>query len=68
VYGKWKNIDLLAGERSDLVVIRHETTPPKTKLNPVRAVWATTILLAMIPLQIIIGIVVVAILPLLFPF
>ena len=48
VYGKWKNIDLLAKEKGDLVVIRHETTPPETPFNPLRAILAGIILLAMI--------------------
>ena len=48
VYGKWKNIDMLAKERSDLVVIRHETTPPETSFNPLRALLAGIILLCMI--------------------
>ena len=48
VYGKWKNIDMLAKERSDLVVIRHETTAPETPFNPIRALLAGIILLCMI--------------------
>ena len=48
VYGKWKNIDMLAKERSDLVVIRHETTAPETPFNPTRALLAGIILLCMI--------------------
>ena len=48
VYGKWKNIDLLAKEKSDLVVICHKTTAPEVKFNPVRAIIAGAVLLAMI--------------------
>ena len=48
VYGKWKDIDLLARERSELVVIRRETTAPETPCKPVRAVMAGVILLLMI--------------------
>jgi di/tricarboxylate transporter len=53
VYGKWKNIDLLAKERGDLVVIRHETTAPETSFNPTRALLAGIILLAMIVMLVI---------------
>ena len=48
VYGKWKNIDLLAKEKSDLVVICHKTTAPEVKFNPMRAMVAGAVLLAMI--------------------
>jgi di/tricarboxylate transporter len=48
VYGKWKDIDLLAQETSDLVVIRRETTAPERAFKPVRAVLAGLILLLMI--------------------
>jgi len=48
VYGKWKDIDILAKEKSDLVVICHEATDPTTAFNPVRAVLAGAVLLAMI--------------------
>jgi di/tricarboxylate transporter len=48
VYGKWKNIDLLAQETSDLVVIRRETTAPERAFKPVRAAFAGAILLLMI--------------------
>ncbi|MCL1883229.1 MAG: SLC13 family permease [Defluviitaleaceae bacterium] len=48
VYGKWKNIDRLAKEKSDLVVISHQSTAPETAFNPIRAVLAGTVLLAMI--------------------
>ena len=47
VYGKWRNIDLLAKEKSDLVVICHEATAPET-FKPIRAILAGTVLLAMI--------------------
>jgi di/tricarboxylate transporter len=47
-YGKWKNIDLLAKEKSDLVVISHQSSPPETAFNPVRAILAGGVLLAMI--------------------
>ena len=47
VYGKWKDIDLLAKEKSDLVVISHEITAPET-FKPIRAILAGTVLLAMI--------------------
>ena len=48
VYGKWKNIDLLAKEKSDLVVISHQATAPETTFNPVKAILAGAVLLAMI--------------------
>jgi di/tricarboxylate transporter len=48
VYGKWENIDLLAREKSDLVVIRRETNAPESAQKPVRAVLAGVILLLMI--------------------
>jgi len=48
VYGKWKNIDLLAKEKSDLVVICHKTTEPELAFNPMRAILAGAVLLAMI--------------------
>ena len=48
VYGRWKNIDLLAKETSDLVVISRETTSPESEFKPVRALLAGTILLFMI--------------------
>ena len=48
VYGKWKDIDLLAKEKSDLVVINHETTGPETTFRPVKAILAAAILLGMI--------------------
>jgi di/tricarboxylate transporter len=50
VYGKWKNIDLLAKEKSDLVVICHEATDPETAFNPLRAILAGAVMLAMIVL------------------
>ena len=53
VYGKWKNIDLLAKEKGDLVVIRHETTPPATPFSPLRAILAGIILLTMIVMLVI---------------
>jgi len=48
IYGKWKNIDLLAKEKSDLVVINREMTAPETAYNPMRAVLAGAVLLGMI--------------------
>ena len=48
VYGKWKNIDLLAKEKSDLVVICREATAPETAFSLVRAVLAGAVLLWMI--------------------
>ena len=48
VYGKWKNIDLLAKEKRDLVVISHETTTPETAFKPIRAILAGAVLLLMI--------------------
>ena len=48
VYGKWKDIDILAKEKSDLVVIRHQTTAPETAFNPLRAILAAGVLLFMI--------------------
>jgi len=48
VYGKWKDIDLLAKERSDIVVICHKTTAPEATFNPVRAILAGAVLLLMI--------------------
>jgi len=47
VYGKWNDIDLLAKEKSDLVVITREVTE-SVAFNPVRAVLAGAILLGMI--------------------
>ena len=47
VYGKWKNIDLLATEKSDLVVIGRKTTAPEEPIKPIRAVIAGAILLLM---------------------
>ena len=48
VYGKWKNIDLLAKDKSDLVVICREATAPETGSKPVRAILAGAVLLLMI--------------------
>ncbi|MCL2224787.1 MAG: SLC13 family permease [Defluviitaleaceae bacterium] len=48
IYGKWKDIDLLAQEKSDLVVISHQAT--ETAFNPVRAIMAGAVLLAMVVL------------------
>jgi di/tricarboxylate transporter len=48
VYGEWEDIDLLAQETSDLVVIRRETTAPEKAFKPVRALLAGIILLCMI--------------------
>ncbi|MCL2361582.1 MAG: SLC13 family permease [Defluviitaleaceae bacterium] len=47
VYGKWNDIDLLAKEKSDIVVITREVTESVT-FNPVRAILAGAILLGMI--------------------
>jgi len=46
VYGKWKNIDLLAKEKSDLVVISHKAV--ESSYNPLRAFLAGGVLLGMI--------------------
>ena len=48
VYGKWKDIDQLAKEKSDLVVISHEATAPEMAYKPVRAMLSGAILLWMI--------------------
>ena len=48
VFGKWKNIDLLAKGKRDLVVIRHEATEPETSFLPLRTILAGAILLLMI--------------------
>ncbi|MCL2405447.1 MAG: SLC13 family permease [Defluviitaleaceae bacterium] len=48
VYGKWKDLDLLAKEKSDLVVICRETTDPETAFKPIRAVLSGAVLLLMI--------------------
>jgi len=47
VYGKWNDIDLLAKEKSDLVVITREATE-SVAFNPVRAILAGAVLLGMI--------------------
>lgn len=47
VYGKWNDIDLLAREKSDLVVIRREVTATET-FKPIRAILAGSVLLLMI--------------------
>ena len=48
VYGKWKDLDLLAKETSDLVVIRRETAEPETAFKPIKAILAGAVLLWMI--------------------
>jgi len=49
VYGKWKNIDILAKEKSDLVVIHHAAVEPEaSSFKPVRAMLAGGIILLMI--------------------
>ena len=48
VYGKWKDIDLLAQEKNDIIVIGREAAAPETKFNPIRALAASAILLFMI--------------------
>ena len=48
VYGKWNNIDLLAKEKNDLIVISRDTTDPKAAFNPIRAALAGAVLLGMI--------------------
>ena len=48
VHGKWKDIDLLAGEKSDTVVLRHAPTSEAEKADPVRQWIAAFILLGMI--------------------
>ena len=47
VYGKWNDIDLLAKEKGDLVVISHEVTAPEA-FKPMRAILAAAVLLGMI--------------------
>jgi len=47
VYGTWKNIDLLASETRDLVVISRKMTAPETPVKPVRTLLASAILLGM---------------------
>jgi len=47
VYGKHKEIELLAREKSDIVVIRHEMTAPE-EFKPMRAILAGAVLLLMI--------------------
>jgi len=47
VYGKWDNIDLLAQEKRDLVVITHEATASEP-FKPIRAILAGAVLLGMI--------------------
>lgn len=47
VYGKWENIDLLAQEKRDLVVICREMTAPEVKPKPIRSIIASAILLGM---------------------
>jgi len=53
VYGKWKRIDLVAAEKSDMVVISRKTTPPETPFKPIRAIIAGAILLFMIVMLIV---------------
>jgi di/tricarboxylate transporter len=48
VYGKWKDIARLANEKRDLVVLRHREEAPETTFDPLRAVLAGGVLLAMI--------------------
>ncbi|MCL2589184.1 MAG: SLC13 family permease [Oscillospiraceae bacterium] len=48
IYGKWKHIDLLAAETSDLVVLSRKTTAPEAPFKPVRAMLAGAVLLFMI--------------------
>jgi len=48
VYGKWKYIDILAKERSDIVVISHKATAPEMPFSPLQAILAGSVLLAMI--------------------
>jgi len=47
VYGKWKNIDRMAKDKSDLVVISHKATAPVI-FKPARAIMAGAVLLFMI--------------------
>ena len=47
VYGRWKDIDLLSKEKSDMVVIRHAPSPMETTNQPFRAAIAGIILLCM---------------------
>ncbi|MCL2047106.1 MAG: SLC13 family permease [Defluviitaleaceae bacterium] len=46
-YGQWKDIDLLAKERGELVVICHKTTEAEV-FKPLRAILAGAVLLAMV--------------------
>ena len=48
VYGKWKDLDLLAKEKSDLVVICHKATEPEAAFKPIRAILSGAVLLWMI--------------------
>jgi len=47
VYGKWEDIDILAQEKSDIVVFNHKSAPEQ-KFNPLQALTAGIILLAMV--------------------
>jgi len=48
VYGQWKDLDLLAREKSDLVVIRRDITEPESAFKPMRAILSGAVLLGMI--------------------
>jgi len=48
VYGQWKDLDLLAKEKSDLVVIRRDITEPESAFKPIRAILSGAVLLGMI--------------------
>jgi len=47
VYGKWNDIDLIAKEKNDLVVISHDATKTE-EFKPIRAILAGAVLLGMI--------------------
>jgi len=48
VYGKWKDIDLLSKEKSDIVVLRHASHPPESANQSFRGAVAAIILLWML--------------------
>jgi len=53
VYGEWEKVDLLAKDKSDLVVICHKITKPEMTFNPIRAFMAGTVLLGMVVMLVI---------------
>jgi len=48
VYGKAKDIELLAQDKNDLVVISQDASVPETAFDPIRAVLASAVLFAMV--------------------